>query len=235
MRMDASKLGCHDTYPPQKPGSTHLICMTTTGIGRLLGDFFFLHYTWFCHFVSVNDILLDALTIRFELECFMKWGHSIQYSIHLVTKLQWLHLHNCWTTQRWHAASDVKLHITNILQVIGLGTNKQTHLGGSEYLSLSPWRRIIMLWFKLSYGVAHSAAMQKLHSTQSSKVGTNKAATNNFIFECTPFLLFEADVLTDFWAEANTCYVGQLRVQLDRYSSAPSSQSYNFRHRCWLQ
>lgn len=98
----------------------------------------------------------------------MKWGHSIQYSIHLVTKLQWLHLYNCWTTQRWHAASNAKLHVTNILQVIGLETNKQTHLGGSEYLSLSPWRRIIILWFKLSYGVAHSAAMQKLHSTHSS-------------------------------------------------------------------
>lgn len=112
---------------------------------------------------------------------------------------------------------------------------KQIHPGRSEYLSLSPWRQIIIMWFKLSYGVTHSAVMQKLHSTLSSKVGTNKSATNNFIFECTPFLLFEADVLTDFWVEANTCYIGQLHMQLNRYSSAPSSQSYNFRHRCWLQ
>ncbi len=112
---------------------------------------------------------------------------------------------------------------------------KQIHLGGSEYLSLSPWRQIIIMWFKLSYGVTHSAAMQKLHSTLSSKVGTNKAATNNFIFECTPFLLFEADVLTDFWVEANTCYIGQLHLHLNRYSRAPSSQSYYFKHRCWLQ
>lgn len=28
MCMDASELGCHDTYPPQKLGNTHLICMT---------------------------------------------------------------------------------------------------------------------------------------------------------------------------------------------------------------
>lgn len=62
--------------------------------------------------------------------------------------------------------------------------------------------------------------MQKLHSARSSKVGSNKAATNNFIFECTPFLLFETDVLTDFWVEANTCYIGQLHLQLRRYSSA---------------
>lgn len=54
-----------------------------------------------------------------------------------------------------------------------------------------------MIWFKLSYGLTYSAAMQKLHSTHRSKVGMNKAATNNFIFEFTPFLLFDADVLTD--------------------------------------
>lgn len=63
--------------------------------------------------------------------------------------------------------------------------------------------------------------MQKLHSALSSKVGTNKTATNNFIFECTPFLLFETDVLTDFWVEANACYTGQLHLQLSGYSSAP--------------
>lgn len=112
---------------------------------------------------------------------------------------------------------------------------KQILLGGSEYLSLSPWRLIIIMCFKLSHRVTHSAAMQKLHSAFSSKVGTNKAATNNFIFECTPFLLFETDVLTDFSVEANACYAGRLHLLRNRYSSAPSSQSYYFKHRCWLQ
>lgn len=139
-----------------------------------------------------------------------------------------LHLYNWCNTEATHYTLQTSCKSLDWKQ-------KQIHLGGSEYLSLSPWRQIIIMWFKLSDRVTHSTAMQKLHSTRSSKVGTNKAATNNFIFECTPFLLFEADVLTDFWVEANTCYIGQLHLQLNRYSGAPSSQSYYFRPRCWLQ
>lgn len=40
-----------------------------------------------------------------------------------------------------------------------------------------------------------------------SKVGTNKAATNNFIFEFPPFLLCETDVLTEFFFEWRQVHV----------------------------
>ena len=106
----------------------------------------------------------------------------------------------------------------------------------SDTQSLSPRRQIIIMWSRSLHRVAHNAAMQKLHSALRSKAGTNAAATNNFIFECTPFLLFETDVLTDFWAEASTCCAGRLHLQLQHGRRGPGgSQSYYFRHRWRLR
>lgn len=115
-----------------------------------------------------------------------------------------------------------KLHILNILQVNGL----ETETNSSWWVPyLSPWRQIIIKCFQLlySYPLCSYAKITQNH-TLSSKVGTNKAATNNFIFECTPFLLFNR-----FWVEANICYIGHLHLQLN--SSGPGSQRYYFRHR----
>lgn len=146
-------------------------------------------------------------------------------------ELHWLHLHN-WcnaekTCDTW-CTSQTSCKSINWKE-------KQIHLGRSEFFSSLAWRQITIIWFKLSYGITHSAAMQKLHSIHRSKVGMNNVATNNSIFEFTPFLLFEADVLTDLWVEANACYTGQLHLLLKTYGSALSSQSYNFRCRHWLQ
>lgn len=146
----------------------------------------------------------------------------------LVMDLNWLHLCNLFLHMK-HPMVDC----TSQTSCKSFDwKQKQIHLGRSEYLSLSPWRLIIKMWSKLSYGLT---TVQLCQNYTVPSVGTNKAATNNFIFECTPFLLFEPDVLTDFWVEENACCIGQPHLQLSRYSNAPSSQSYSFSHRCWVQ
>lgn len=115
---------------------------------------------------------------------------------------------------RWRTTPNASRHAINILQIIQLQTETNS----------SWWVRVLVIvssetnhYNVVQISVTELPTMQRCRNYTvpfRSKVGTNKAAANSFILECTPFLLFETDVLTDCWVQTNT-----QQLQLNRFSS----------------